>query len=233
MKTISALHNRISLFGLILFFLASCSSRSGDHLPEGFAYVHDEIPEAVYEIRYHSHDNFLGTPVDGYINPVAILTNEALDALRQVAEELQKQGLGIIVYDGFRPQKAVDHFVRWAEDVDDTLTKQKYYPHIDKAYLFELGYIAARSSHSRGSTVDLTLFNIETGEEIDMGTGFDFFGPKSNHGSRLITPEQEANRNLLKNTMVKFGFVPYENEWWHYTLANEPFPDTYFNFDVQ
>ena len=233
MKTINTLNVRIGLFGIVFFLLVSCSSKNGDHLPDGFAYVHDEIPEVVYDIRYHGHDNFLGTPVDGYTEPVAILSIEALDALKQAAATLQQQGLGIIVYDGFRPQKAVDHFVRWAADVGDTLTKQKYYPDIDKAYLFDLGYIAARSGHSRGSTVDLTLFRLETREELDMGTGFDFFGPKSNHGSELITPEQAANRKFLRDIMIQFGFIPYENEWWHYTLANEPFPDTYFDFDVQ
>jgi D-alanyl-D-alanine dipeptidase len=202
-------------------------------LPEGFGYVHEAVPGVVYDIRYHGTDNFLGQPVDGYLEPVAILTEEALDALSEVAGELAGQGYGLIVFDGFRPQKAVDHFVRWAGDLGDTLTKQKYYPEVDKSVLFEQGYISARSSHSRGSTVDLTLFELSTGDELDMGTGFDYFGPLSGHGTEGITPQQAANRLLLRKVMERHGFVAYEAEWWHYTLASEPHFDTYFNFDIR
>lgn len=201
-------------------------------IPRGFGYVHEVIPDARYDIRYHGDDNFLGVPVDGYLEPVAILTMEALKALRNAADDFRSHGYGIIVFDGYRPQKAVDHFVRWAREIGDTLTKRTYYPDVNKAHLFSLGYIASRSGHSRGSTVDLTLFDLQTGQEIDMGTGFDFFGPLSAHDSDQVTPEQLANRNFLRRIMVKHGFIPYPEEWWHYTLQNEPYPEKYFDFDV-
>ncbi len=216
-----------------VLFVVSCDSDDTAVLPDGFGYVHDAIPEVEYDIRYYTHDNFVGAPVDGYNAPVAILTDEALDALVNVADDLEEQGYGMIVFDGYRPQKAVDHFVRWAQDPADTLTKHKYYPDVDKADLFDLGYIAEQSSHTRGSTVDLTLTYLDTGEEVDMGSGFDFFGPISHHGTDLINEEQEANRNILKETMQRHGYLMYPYEWWHYTLDNEPYPDTYFDFDVE
>lgn len=221
------------LLPVLSLALCSCATTANTELPEGFGYVHEAIPEVVYDIRYHGYDNFLGRPVDGYLEPVAILTNEAIEALSQAADDLADEGYGIIVFDGYRPQKAVDHFVRWAKAVNDTLTKARFYPDVDKADLFSLGYIAERSGHSRGSTVDLTLFYLETGEELDMGSGFDFFGPISNHGTNLITQKQADNRMILRDVMLKHGFLLYEKEWWHYTLSNEPFPDTYFDFDVQ
>lgn len=202
-------------------------------IPDGFGYVHEVVPEVEYDIRYYTHDNFVGAPVDGYLAPVAILTNEALEAFQNVANDLREQGYGVIVYDGYRPQKAVDHFVRWAQNPSDTLTKQKYYPDVDKADLFDLGYIAEQSSHTRGSTIDLTLTCLETGDEIDMGSGFDFFGPVSHHDTDLITPAQRDNRTVLKETMQRHGFLMYPYEWWHYTLDDEPYPDTYFDFDVE
>lgn len=202
-------------------------------LPEGFGYVHKFIPRAVPDVRYAYNDNFLGVPVDGYLEHVVILTNEALEALARAEATLHEKGYGIIVFDGFRPKKAVNHFLRWARDVSDTLTKQKYYPGVDKSMLFELGYISGRSGHSRGSTVDLTLFDLDTGKELDMGSGFDFFGPASSHRSPLITDKQQKNREILLQAMLDHGFVPFQKEWWHYTLSNEPFPDTYFDFDVR
>jgi len=227
---------RLVLSFLIVFsvlFVISCDTDDTSAMPDGFGYVHDAIPEVEYDIRYYTHDNFVGAPVDGYNAPVAILTDEALDALVNVADDLEEQGYGMIVFDGYRPQKAVDHFVRWAQDPADTLTKHKYYPDVDKADLFDLGYIAEQSSHTRGSTVDLTLTYLDTGEEVDMGSGFDFFGPISHHGTDLINEEQEANRITLKETMQRHGFLMYPYEWWHYTLDNEPYPDTYFDFDVE
>ncbi len=202
-------------------------------LPEGFGYVHEFIPRAVLDVRYAYNDNFLGVPVDGYLEHVVILTIEALKALAMVEAKLHEKGYGIIVYDGFRPQKAVNHFVRWARDVGDTLTKQKYYPEVDKSRLFELGYISRRSGHSRGSTVDLTLFDLDTGKALDMGSGFDLFGPASSHRSPLITDKQQKNREILRQAMLDHGFLPFQKEWWHYRLASEPFPDTYFDFDVR
>ncbi len=215
--------------------LFSCVQKGHQNqtLPQGFVYANENIPDARLDVRYYTHDNFLGVPVDGYLAPKVILSNEAALALEAVADELRNLGYGLILFDGYRPQKAVNHFVRWARDITDTLTKGKYYPDVDKSLLFELGYIASLSGHSRGSTIDLSLYYLDNGEEVDMGSGFDFFGPVSSHGTDLITPEQTANRNILLQVMLHHGFRPYDEEWWHYTLANEPFPDTYFDFDVQ
>ncbi|HOM03103.1 MAG TPA: M15 family metallopeptidase [Acetivibrio sp.] len=201
-------------------------------LPDGFVYVTDVIPTAQLEIRYFSNDNFTGTVIDGYEAPKAILTEEAAYALKIAADALYEQGYYIKIFDAYRPQRAVNHFVRWAQDLDDAKMKEKYYPELDKSVLFKLGYIAEKSGHSRGSTVDLTLAHISTGEELDMGSGFDFFGEISNHGTHLITPEQEKNRNILRDAMVAAGFEAYTKEWWHYKLKNEPYPDTYFDFPV-
>ena len=149
------------------------------------------------------------------------------------ADEFRQQGLILKIFDGYRPQQAVNNFVRWAADVGDTKMKAKYYPDVDKKDLFRLNFIAEKSSHSRGSTVDLTLLNAETGEELDMASGFDFFGEISHHNSGLISEHQLQNRNLLKGVMEKHGFIPYPEEWWHYTLDREPYPDTYFDFPVR
>jgi zinc D-Ala-D-Ala dipeptidase len=178
-------------------------------------------------------DNFVGSPVDGYNRPVILITHQAAIALRDVHTELNTQGLGLKVFDAYRPQKAVDHFVRWAADPADTVTKSKYYPEVPKNRLFELGYIAERSGHTRGSTVDLTIVNLATGVELDMGSPWDFFGEVSHHDSPLVDEEANANRDLLRNVMIRHGFRPYANEWWHYTLENEPYPETYFDFDVE
>lgn len=229
---------RITFHFLACFSLLALLSFSGRGssdpwvIPRGFGYVHEVIDDARYDVRYFGNDNFVGRPVDGYLEPVVILSLEALEALVRVADELRSQGYGIIVFDGYRPQKAVDHFVRWASDVSDTLTRAKYYPDVDKRNLFSSGYIASRSSHTRGSTVDLTLYDLQTGTKVDMGSGFDFFGPISAHDSQLITPVQHANRTILRQAMVKQGFSPLELEWWHYTLRDEPFPETYFDFNV-
>jgi D-alanyl-D-alanine dipeptidase len=218
----------------VLVLLASCTHVSSRKpLPDGFAYVTDMIPTAQLEIRYFSDDNFVGTVIDGYEAPKAILTAEAAQALRKAADALEEQGYYIKIFDAYRPQRAVDHFVRWSKDLNDTKMKEKYYPKLDKSVLFELGYIAEKSGHSRGSTVDLTLVEIPTGKELDMGSGFDFFGEISNHGTDLITAGQEKNRNILRDAMVDAGFEIYPEEWWHYKLKDEPYPDTYFDFLVK
>jgi D-alanyl-D-alanine dipeptidase len=218
----------------VLALFASLTAISNQNaLPEGFVYVTDIIPTAQLEIRYFSDNNFVGTVVYGYEAPKAILTMEAAQALKKAADNLREQGYFIKVFDAYRPQRAVDHFIRWAKDLDDTKMKAQYYPELDKSVLFKLGYIAERSGHSRGSTVDLTLVDVSTGEEVDMGSGFDFFGEISNHGTHLITPEQEKNRNILRDAMVDAGFEVYPEEWWHYRLKNEPYPDTYFDFPVK
>lgn len=214
---------------LAIIILTGC----GTGLPEGFVYVHEVIETAQLDVRYYGENNFVGTRIDGYEKPVAILTEEAAAALKKAADSLEEQGYYIKIFDAYRPQRAVDHFIRWAKDLDDVKMKEQFYPEVDKPKLFELGYIAEKSGHSRGSTVDLTLVDIETNEELDMGSGFDFFGSISNHGTDLITPEQERNRNILRDAMVAAGFKIYPEEWWHYTLEDEPYPDTYFNFPVK
>ena len=202
-------------------------------LPEGFVYVTDIVPDVILEMRYYSTYNFIGQRIDDYLSPVAIISEAAALALLQANADLRNQGYVIKVFDTYRPQGAVDHFVRWANVVDDTLTKAIFYPDITKDRLFPEGYIAERSGHSRGSTIDLTLLDMQTGIELDMGSPFDFFGVISHHDTDLITPEQTENRLILKTAMEKAGFRPYAEEWWHYTLDNEPFPETYFDFYVK
>jgi D-alanyl-D-alanine dipeptidase len=198
-----------------------------------FVSIAEVMPKAVLDARYFSSDNFVGARVDGYRNAVVLLSRPAAQALQRVQEELNAQGLGLKVFDGYRPQKAVDHFVRWSEDPSDILTKEKYYPGLPKDRLFELGYIARKSGHTRGSTVDLTIVELQSGEELEMGGRWDFFGDISHHDSPLVSEQATRNRNLLREVMLRHGFLPYANEWWHYTLADEPFPDTYFDFDVK
>lgn len=201
-------------------------------LPEGFVYA-DDIPGLRFDLRYRSDDNFVGAPVTGYRDDRLIMTRAAARALEAVQAQLTPMGLGLLVYDAYRPQRAVDHFARWAEDLDDERTKATYYPDVDKADLFDEGYIAARSGHSRGSTVDLTPVDLASGEPLDMGTPWDHFGPESWPSWDGATPQQRANRLLLRSMMLKQGFEPYEQEWWHFTLADEPFPNTYFDFPVE
>ena len=155
----------------------------------------------------------------------------ALTALVKVQNDLNQKGLGLKIFDAYRPQKAVDHFVRWGKVISDTLTKAKFYPQINKAQVFELGYVAEKSGHSRGSAVDLTIINLDSFEELDMGSPWDFFGEISHHDSPLVDSMHTVNENHLRTIMIKHGFKPYPNEWWHYTLENEPHPDIYFNFN--
>ncbi len=207
-----------------------------NHLPEGFGYVVDSIPDIQLEMRYCYNDNFVGRPIEGYNEPVCILSLEAISALKKVQDELKEKGLGLKLYDAYRPQQAVDQFVRWARRLNDTITKRKYYPEVKKQHLFKEGYIASKSGHSRGSTVDLTIIYLEgeqKGKELDMGSAWDFFGPISWPRSEHINKEQLKNRMLLRETMSKFGFRPLHTEWWHFTLRNEPYPTTYFDFEVE
>ncbi len=217
-----------------------------------FVNLTDAVPDAILEIRYFSTYNFVGQRIDGYEEPTALLTRQAADSLKAVSDELCKQGYRLKIYDAYRPQKAVDHFVRWAQNLNDTKMKQYFYPDLDKSVLFEQEYIYERSGHTRGSTVDLTLFDMATEKELDMGGTFDWFGPEShpdfcgnpatgeytgdNHKSpanRSITAEQFAHRMILRRAMLAHGFKPIDTEWWHFTLKNEPFPDTYFTFPVK
>ena len=201
---------------------------------DDFVDLADFIPDAILEIRYHTSYNFVGAPVDGYEQPTALLTREAAEALRAVSDELKEQGYRIKIFDAYRPQCAVDHFVRWAADITDTLMKPYFYPDLDKSVLFEQEYIMEKSGHTRGSTVDLTLFDMATEREVDMGGTFDWFGEESHPDyTATITPEQYALRMLLREAMVRHGFKTLDSEWWHFTLRDEPYPDTYFTFPVR
>ncbi|MBS4095324.1 MAG: M15 family metallopeptidase [Sulfuricella sp.] len=219
------------ILSLVLLLAWSAAVRAGT-LPDGFVYLDEVAPAVRQDIRYFTRNNFLGDQVDGYLKPRAILAYPAAQALQKVQEELQPFGLGLKVFDAYRPQRAVDHFVRWARDLADQRNKAEYYPRVAKSNLFKEDYIAERSGHSRGSTVDLTLV-ARDGEEIDMGGRFDFFGPESWPASAAPNAGQRAHRLLLRTLMTKHGFAPYPQEWWHFTLNNEPFPQTYFDFPVQ
>ncbi|MBR3333785.1 MAG: M15 family metallopeptidase [Clostridia bacterium] len=198
----------------------------------GFVSIGRFIPDLILEIRYYSTFNFIGDRIDGYEQPVALLTREAAARLKEVSNDLAGKGYRLKIYDAYRPQKAVDHFMRWAKDPADTRMKAFFYPDLDKPVLISQGYIAERSGHSRGSTVDLTLFDMRTGKDADMGSPFDFFGEASHPDFREITPEQYENRMLLREGMLRRGFRPLAEEWWHFTLRNEPYPDTFFTFPV-
>jgi D-alanyl-D-alanine dipeptidase len=206
---------------------------SAPALPEGFVYLSETVPDAILEIRYFSTYNFLGVRVDSYLAPTAILSKQAAAALKNANDDLLQLGYTVKVFDAYRPQRAVDHFMRWVKDESDVSAKEYFYPDIEKNRLFPEGYIAARSGHSRGSTVDLTIIDMRTGKELDMGSPFDFFGQISHHETNIITQEQANNRLILKSAMGNAGFKSYNEEWWHYTLSDEPFPDTYFNFPVK
>lgn len=199
----------------------------------GFVELSEAVPDAILEIRYYSTYNFVGERIDGYEEPVALLTVEAASALREVSADLTEQGFRLKIYDAYRPQSAVDHFKRWAADPEEVSMKECFYPELDKSVLFSQGYISSKSGHSRGSTVDLTLFDMSTGKELDMGGAFDYFGSRSHPGYDGLTEEQAANRALLREAMLARGFKGINTEWWHFTLKNEPYPDTYFNFPVE
>ena len=197
-----------------------------------FVLLSEAVPDAILEIRYYSTYNFVGDRIDGYEEPLAFLTQEAATALREVSDELVDMGYRLKIFDAYRPQMAVTHFMNWALDPDDVRMKDYFYPELDKDVLFPQGYIAEHSGHSRGSTVDLTLFDMTTEREVDMGGTFDYFGELSHPDYTDITEEQYASRMLLREVMLKHGFKPLEEEWWHFTLADEPYPDTYFTFPI-
>ena len=198
----------------------------------GFVSIGDVIPDVLLDIRYYSSFNFIGERIDGYEEPVALLTREAAQALKAVSDEALALGYRLKIFDAYRPQKAVDHFVRWAKDPADIRMKQYFYPDLEKKDIIPQHYIAERSGHSRGSTVDLTLFDMASQQDLDMGGTFDFFGEKSHPDYAGVTEAQHMNRMLLRELMVKHGFCPLHSEWWHFTLENEPWPDTCFTFPV-
>ena len=213
----------------ILFTFYNCYSQ----LPEEFIYVKNEIPTIKTELRYFSENNFVGKKIRGYTTNNLILTKKSAAALKNIQKELEPLNLSLKIYDGYRPQQAVDHFWEWAQDLNDTLMKKQFYPNVEKKDLFKLKYIAKKSGHSRGSTVDVTLVNTSTCKEIDMGTPYDFFGEESWVEYIGITKEQQKNRRFLQQLMLKNGFINYPQEWWHFTLANEPFINQYFNFEIE
>lgn len=199
----------------------------------GFVTLADVVPDILQDIRYYSAYNFIGRRVDGYEQPVALLCREAAKALIPAAEAAARQGLRLKILDAYRPQRAVDCFVRWVEDEQDTRMKPWFYPDTEKSSFYELDFIGKRSAHSRGSAVDLTLLDMGTGVDLDMGGPFDFFGPRSNFDFEGLTPRQRENRALLRELMTGHGFRPLEAEWWHFQWIDEPFPDTYFDFPVR
>ncbi len=216
----------------IIFLIFTLIFIEAKELQKGFVYIKDEIPNIQLEMRYYSQNNFIGGRIDGYLKPTAILSKEATSALKKVQKELNSFGLGLKIFDAYRPQKAVDHFVRWGRDLQATKMKDEYYPTVEKKNLFKEGYIAEKSGHSRGSTVDLTIVDLDSSVELDMGSSFDFFGKRSWVRYQNITPQQRANRMLLNAVMLRYGFKSYSQEWWHFTLKNEPYANRYFDFDI-
>jgi D-alanyl-D-alanine dipeptidase len=239
----------LSLGILIIFpVISSCAKEpiKANIRPQKFVDIKQEIPNISFDIRYATHFNFVGDPIDGYQEPKCLLTRETADALKQVQNELIKNKFSLKIYDCYRPQSAVNHFIRWAKDLEDTRMKNIFYPYVDKKDLFKQGYIAAKSGHSRGSTLDTTIVPIPVDNlnpytydkpyrdnSIPMGSPFDFFDPLSHTDSPQINCESKNNRQLLKEIMEKYGFQNLPEEWWHYTLRAEPYPETYFNFPVE
>ena len=222
-----------AFLALILFTTPAAAQKSvAPDDPSGFVVLAEVVPDIIQEIRYYSTYNFVGERIDGYEIPCALMTREAAEALKKVSDDVMKMGYRLKIYDAYRPQGAVDHFVRWAKDTKDIRMKKYFYPEIGKERLFPEDYIMEKSGHSRGSTVDLTLFDMKTGKEVDMGGTFDYFGEKSHPDYKKITKAQYKNRMILRDAMVKHGFKPLYSEWWHFTLENEPYPDMYFTFPV-
>ena len=228
-----------------VFFLVSCANNNRavriEEDASQFVLVTDVVPDVILEIRYFSTYNFIGERIPGYLEPIAILTRQAADSLKKVSDDLKEQGYCLKVFDAYRPQMAVDYFMKWANDFGDTTMEEYFYPELDKSVLVPQDYIAEKSGHTRGSTIDLTLFDMKTGKDVDMGCTFDYFGLAS-HPDVLpgeavgayqpINEQQYSNRMILQKAMTAHGFKPYECEWWHFTLANEPFPSTYFTFPI-
>lgn len=217
----------------ILIFCGIFMNVIADTKPSDFVYLSAVAPSIQQDIRYFSTNNFIGRRIQGYIHPVCILTKPAALALVKVQQALNPLGLGLKIFDGYRPQIAVDDFVQWSQQKKDQKMKMDYFPRVNKADFFKLGYIAEHSGHTRGSTVDLTIFNLKTQQELDMGTRFDFMDRRSHPLTGQVTRLQFRNRMLLRKLMLQYGFVGASTEWWHFTLKNEPYKNTYFNFLVE
>jgi zinc D-Ala-D-Ala dipeptidase len=201
-------------------------------MSDAFVFVDEVVSGIRWDAKYATWDNFTGKPVDGYLANRIVGTRALCAAVERVREEAASLGFGLLLWDGYRPQRAVDCFRRWAEQPEDGRTKPRHYPNLDRAEMFERGYVAVKSGHSRGSTVDLTLYHLPTGELARMGGGFDLMDPISHHGAKGIKRIEARNRRYLCTIMAACGFSAYEYEWWHYTLNDEPFPDTYFDFPI-
>ncbi|HHC78859.1 MAG TPA: peptidase M15 [Flavobacteriia bacterium] len=223
-------------FLIVVFIMVATSlyaQEDTEKIPDGFVNVKTIIPKLKLDLRYYGSNNFVGEPIDGYEKPTCILTKEAAEALKKVQEEFERLGFGLLVYDAYRPQRAVNEFVKWAKDSTNTRMKEQFYPNVAKKDLFTKGYIASKSGHSRGSTIDVTIVSLRTGHILDLGGPYDFFDKRSWVSFKNITKNQRAIRLMLQRRMVKHGFKPYDKEWWHFTLAKEPYPDTYFDFPVK
>lgn len=224
---------RWALLAVALLASPGCATAQESEPPPPFVGAAAVAPGLVVDLRYTGARNFVGRRIDGYEMNICLLTAEAAAALGAVQRDLAASGRGLKVFDCYRPARAVADFVAWARDLDDQATKAEYYPNVDKAQLFALGYIAERSGHSRGSTVDLTLVDLATGAELDMGTPWDLFDPRSWPSDTSVSAEAQANRRALRDAMVARGFRPLRTEWWHFTLEGEPYPDTYFDAPVR
>ena len=216
-----------------LLSFAPCHAQVSPGDSSGFVVLDDAVPDIMVEPRYYTSYNFIGERIRGYEEPVAMVTKETAAALQGVIKELAPLGYTLKVYDAYRPQMAVDHFVEWARNLNDVRMKNYFYPEESKANLFSHGYIATRSGHSRGSTVDVTLYDVRNDCDVDMGGTFDYFGYRSHPDYPYITEQQKQNRNLLRSVMLRHGFRGIDTEWWHFTLNNEPYPRVYFNFAVK
>jgi D-alanyl-D-alanine dipeptidase len=230
---VSTRSRAVTISILLTVGMTAGAAVAGDAKPEDFVDASDVVPDLVVDMRYAGSHNFVGRPIDGYKAPVCILTRRAAEELGKVQAELKEYGLGLKVFDCYRPTRGVADFVRWVQDEADTTMKTEFYPDLGKSELFPKGYIAERSGHSRGSTVDLTLVYLPWGSELPMGTGYDLFSERSWPTDTDQPSQARANRLLLSSIMQRHGFRPYEFEWWHFTLADEPYPETYFDFPVK
>lgn len=226
-KSIMIKKSKVLFFSVFLIFVNLKAQ-----LPNNFVYLDEIIRDVVINLKYLSKDNFIGSPINGYINNRIIITKEAAFALKHVQEDLSHFGYGLKIFDAYRPQKAVDHFVKWSKNNNNKM-KSTHYPNVKKKRLFKEGYIASKSGHSRGSSIDLTIIDLKNNKELDMGTTYDFFGEESWIDYSKLSSKQRTNRLLLQSLMRKYGFRPLKEEWWHFTLHNEPFPEKYFNFNVE